>query len=275
MSTTTTVARRAWTPRTRAAIFYVAVSALLLLIMTKHLADLLPARLASQIGHNSESLLYALLVCATIQVVRSHRPPTSRSWLVATVFAAACLALAAGLNASDLPSSVVTLNEPLVAAGLTALYVNLPRPVRWPWAWSGVVLVLVVVFFDTQVVLDQAESLVPLMIAPIALDVVDRALLEPDQPDRPGRRLAWCGCLVGVALFAMVVASAVRPDLSGAFDYGVDYAQRAAEAYWGWLLIHVYLGFWLPWVRRGQAVVSPAPGAVGRAGRAGRSRPRR
>lgn len=247
-----------WTPAVRATIYYGASVVLLALMMAKLLADVLPSALASQIGHNSEAVLYAALVCATVQLVRAHRPATARSWVLVGAFAAVCLALAAGLKASDLPSSVATLNEPLVAAGLTALYVNLPRPVRWPLAWSAAVLLVVVVFFDTALVLDQAESLVPLMIAPVALDVVDRSLLEPDQPDRPRRRLLWCGCLVGFAVLAMVLARAVRPDLSGPFDYGVDYGQRAAEAYWGWLLIHVYLGFWLPW--RGSGSTSTAPG---------------
>jgi len=245
--------------RARATLFYATSAVLLGLMMAKVLPDLLPAGLASQIGHNSEAVLYAALVCATIELVRAHRPPTARSWLLVGVFAAACIALAAALKASDLPSSIATLNEALAGVGLTALYINLPRPIRWPLAWSAAVLLFVVVFFDTGLVVDQAESLVPLMIAPIALDVVDRSLLEPDQPNRPQRRLIWCACLVGLAVLSMLLARMVRPDLAGPFDYGVDYSQRAAEAYWGWLVIHVYLGFWLPW--RG---LSSRPDTVGR-----------
>jgi hypothetical protein len=227
--------------------FYAGSGVLLGLAMSKQLASILPDGIAAQVGHNSEAVLYAALVCATVQVLGAYRSSTAASWAAVAAYALTCVTLAALLKDSDLPSSVATLNEPLVAAGLTALYLNLPRPVRWPWAWSAAVLLFIVLLFDTSLVLDQAESLVPLMIAPIALDVVDGWLLDKRRPNRPGRRWAWCAFLVAVAACAMVLARVVRPDLSGPVDYAIDYAQRAAEAYWGWVLIHLYLGFWLPW----------------------------
>lgn len=241
-----------WTPAARAGIFYGASLALLAAMVAKQLTVLLPAGIASQVGHNSEAVLYAVLVCAALQLLRRARPSPAGRWAAAGAYAALCVVSAAALKASDLPSSVATLNEPLVAAGLTTLYLCVPRPVRWPAAWSAAVLLFVVVLFDTTLVLDQAESLVPLMLAPLCLDVVDRALLEADQPWRPWRRLGWCACLIGLAVGALLAARLVRPDLSGPVDLGVDYAQRAAEAYWGWLLIHVYLGFWLPWCLAGE-----------------------
>ncbi|GAA0987526.1 hypothetical protein ENKNEFLB_00777 [Nocardioides aquaticus] len=235
-----------WSARTRGAIFYVVCVGLLVVTMAKLLTYVLPGGLAAQLGNYGESVLYAVIVAATIQVARRHRPPTSRSWLVAGAFAVVCVGLAIALRQSTLPPGVRTLTEPLVAGGLTALYVNLRRPVRWPLAWSAVVVTVVLVFFDTEIVLEQSEAFGFLVLAPICLDIVDRSILDPVQPDRPARRLAWCASLAVLAAVALLAAYAVRPDLSGPVEHGIDYLHRAAEAYWGWILIHLYLGFWLP-----------------------------
>lgn len=231
--------------RARRGLFYAVVAGSLALLVTKTHALFLPAGLASQIGHNSEALLFALLVAAQIQYVRPRLLASSRKWLVATTISLAHFLIAYALLQTGWTSSVVTLNEPIVAAGLMMPYLLIPRPFRQAPAVTLAVLTFVVVFFDTTFVLDQAESLVPFMLAPLALDVFDRTILEPDQQDRPLRRGIWMVALVAAGIGFMIAAAWARQDLHGPVRLGIDYGQRAAEAYWGWLLVHGYFSCWL------------------------------
>ena len=84
-----------------------------------------------------------------------------------------------------------------------------------------------------------------IMLAPVALDVMDRFILEGPEHDRPVRRWLWCGFLLLLVVGFAVAARQVRVDLGGFVDYAVDYGQRASEAYTGWLLVHLYFGLWL------------------------------
>ncbi|UYM06543.1 hypothetical protein [Solicola gregarius] len=233
------------TYRSKTVVFYVAVFALFALIVGKQLSTILPAGVASQIGHNSESLCFALLVCAMIQFLRPARLSAAQRWGVSAAIAVGCIAVGWLLVLSDLPSNVATLNEPIIAAGVLALYLQLERPLRWPSAYAAAVLAFIVVLFDTELVLNQAESLVLILLAPIGLDVMDRMVLAGRAYDVPIRRHLWCAALVVFALAMMALAPWAREDLSGALRLGIDYAHRAAEAYWGWLLVHLYFSYWL------------------------------
>lgn len=232
--------------RARTAVFYVAVGALLLLIVLHGLGTLLPGGLGRQIGHNSESLLFALGFCAVTQFLLPALRSAGRAlWPVTVPMAGACFVLGYGLVRSGWAPALVTLNESVVALGLLLLYVALPRPFRFAPLVSAAVLAFIVIGFDTGFVLDQAESLVPALLAPIALDVVDRTILEPEQRDRRALRLAWMVLLVVVAVGLIGAARWARTDLHGPLRLGIDYGQRAAEAYWGWLLVHAYFGLWI------------------------------
>ena len=254
----------------RSAMFYGVLTLALVILMTKAQTHVLPAGLASQIGHNSETLLFAILVCLEIQFfrpwARAHRAP----WMPTVLVAGALFLVAYLLLQTGWTSSVVTLNEPIVAAGFVLLYIMLPRPFRLAPLVSLAILAFIVVFFDTAFVLDQAESLVPFLLAPLALDVFDRTILEPDQPDRPILRLVWIGILLAVGLAFMALAPWAREDLQGALRYGIDYGQRASEAYWGWILVHAYFAYVLGrlWRDGGSAVVD-ASAPAGRAGELG------
>lgn len=231
--------------RSKTVVFYVAVFALLALIVGKQLSTVLPGSVASQIGHNSESLCFALLVCAMIQFLRPASLSTSRRWSVSAAIAIGCIGIGWLLVLSDLPSSVATLNEPIIAGGVLALFLQLRRPLRWPWAYAAAVLVFIVALFDTALVLDQAESLVLILLAPVGLDVMDRMVLEGRRYDVAIRRHVWCAGLIVFALTMMALAPWARDDLAGGLRLGIDYAHRAAEAYWGWLLVHLYFSYWL------------------------------
>lgn len=229
----------------RSIAYYVVIAAVLLLIVANKLTLLLPDQLAVQIGRNSESLLFALLICAQIQYLRPVLLRLAHPWLV--IVPGAVFFFVAGylLEHSSLPPALVTLNEPLIAAGFMLLLIGLPRPLVWAPLIGLGFLVFVIVFFKTAFVLDQAESLVPMVIAPFALDVFDRAILEPEQRDRPRLRGAWCVALVVVGVAFMVGARWARKDLHGPIRFGLDYGERASEAYWGWLLVHFYFSYWL------------------------------
>src|SRR6185436_1213308 len=106
-------------------------------------------------------------------------------------------------------------------------------------------VVFIAIFFDSTFVLDQAESLVPLALAGPALDIFDRTILRPQLPDTPGLRLLWMALLLVAAVGLIFAAHWARQDLHGSLRYAIDYAQRAAEAYWGWLIIHTFFSYWL------------------------------
>ncbi len=229
----------------RSVAFYGATSLLLLAITTGLLKAVLPSGLATQIGHNSESLALALLVCATIQFVRPAALRSAHPWRLPLMFFTGCLVLGYLLVELPFSPSLRTLNEPVLAAGVLAVYVHLPRRPRMAPLLSLTLLVAVVALFDTTFVLDQAESLVPLILAPIGLDVLDRSLLLRGHPDTPRSRLLWCVVLLGVGFGAMLLAGPAREDLNGSLNLGIDYAHRASEAYWGLLLVHGYFSYWL------------------------------
>lgn len=236
----------------RQAVFFGATTIALLVLVT-HVHELvLPASIATQIGHNSEALLFALLIAATVHLRRrllgQGKSPRPVLISLAIVMSIGGILLQ---RADAWPTSVVTLNEPVLGAGLVTAYLCLPRsPMRGALV-SVAVVIFIVVFFQTDFVLDQAESLVPLALAPLALDVFDRRILSPDLPDRPGLRVGWMTFLVLMAVVSMIAARWARGDLDNAFRLGIDYSQRAAEAYWGWLIIHAYFSYWLPgtWLR--------------------------
>lgn len=247
--------------RTRTGGYYVVVVGALLLIVTKSLPKLLPHGIATQIGHNSESLLFAVGFCGIAQFALPALRAAGRSiWPIAVPSAAACFVLGYLLIHSGWRSSIVTLNEAVIAVGFMWLYVAIPRPFRYAPLVAIAVFAFVVIFFDRgSFVLDQAESLVPAMLAPIALDVMDRTILEPELPDNKVPRIAWMVLLVVVAVGLIGAARWARKDLHGPLKVGIDYGQRAAEAYYGWLLVHAYFGFW----------IGRARGWVGRAARVG------
>lgn len=223
--------------------FYALVAVGLLILVTKAQERALPDGLSSQLGHNSEALCFALLVGLSIEVVRPWARRINREWTVATLGALVLAGAAWGLLQTEWSPTIVTLNEPILGAAFLLIYMTIPRPFRWwPLAFA-VVLAGIVVFFDTRFVLDQAESLVPLLIAPLALDAIDRTILEPELPDRPTLRVGWIIALAAVAVTFMIAAPGARESLSSGLDLAIDYGHRAAEAYWGWILVHLYFGF--------------------------------
>lgn len=239
-------------------VFYVGCILSLGMIVTKAHAEILPSGLAAQVGHNSEALLFAVVIVALVQFARPWVIRHHQLWVAALSGATILIACGFFLLQTNWPPQIVTLNEAFIGSGFVWVYICLSRPFRY-WALvTLLILAFVVLFFNTEFVLDQAESLVPLLIAPIALDLIDRTILEPEQSDRRILRVVWIAILLAVAILSMVAAGWARSDLSTPLKLGIDYSQRAAEAYWGWIIIHTYFGYFCPPRLRRVAVLETA-----------------
>ncbi|MEP6667088.1 MAG: hypothetical protein ABJA81_11630 [Nocardioidaceae bacterium] len=239
-------------PAVRSWIFFGACILIAAVIIRHDFGRFLPGSISTQIGHQREALGFAVIMCATIQWFRPWAARSRYEVPIVGVYGFALVLFGWWLLHSSLPADYSTFSESFFGAGVLAWYVQPRRPLgRGRWL-TPVVFVFVVVFFNTSLVLDQAEDLVMIMLGPVAFDVFDRTILDRRATDQPRLRLAWCVALVMAWLVFWRLAAVVRPDLSGPIDYGIDFAYRSAEAYWGFLLVHVYFSYWLGRAWRGR-----------------------
>jgi hypothetical protein len=236
-------ARRTTTAEaSRVAVFYLFFVALLIVITTKHLGDILPTHLAKQISDNSEGYTVALVACAWLQFVRPAARRRGISLPVGLFGGAICLGAAfLCKNVESLPLSVQTLNEAFFGLAFLLVYVALPRPVRWAPLLSVALVIGLLAGHDTSVVIKGAEAWVVLVLAPLSFDVFDRAILDPDAKESHAMRLAWMAVLILIPL----VAVAAHHHVGHGHVRGIrDYISRANEAFIGLLIIHAYFGYW-------------------------------
>jgi hypothetical protein len=229
----------------------------LILQVTVDLSVLLPDAAATQLEASGEIWMFVLLLCAHIQFVRPHVPPTSRGWGLSAAVACGYLVVAVAIHQSGLlPPSLETLHEPWAAMFPLTLYFQLPRPVRWPGAYSLAVIGLIVVFHDVGIVLDQSESLGALVLAPIAFDVADPRILDPRARDRPIVRVCWYCTLVVLWLVLTIFVGEPKWDLTDPWEQVVDYTYRTSEIMPALLLVHLFFSDWISPVGRPRR---PAP----------------
>jgi hypothetical protein len=236
--------------------FYATVAAVLVAVLAQLFPLFLPDALAGRIGHNSEGLLLALVIAAWIQFVRPRLTGTDREWVVTALVAGLCLALGLFLVLTDLPSRFRTLNEPLLAAALLVPYVQVRRPLPGRSAlWLALgVLTVTVVFNRTAVITDLAEMLAALILVPLALDVVDRGILDPEAETSRPLRYAWYGFLVLAPIVFSVLQYQVGFD--GVLGEALRYSVRIAEVFVTLLLVELYAA-----VMRSRAVPAQPIGA--------------
>lgn len=243
--------------------YFVAVGIATAMTIRHDFARFLPAHLATEIGHNREALGLALLLVPIIQWFRPWAARWRHPMVPAVVLAVALYGFGAWMeHKSGWRSDYTTFSESFYGAAFITVFIQPRRPVRWgPWV-TPAVLALIIVFFHTGWDLDQSEDLVMILIAPLAFDLFDRRILDRSAPDRPELRFSWMVALVATWFVLWRLAKVVRPDLHGAFDYTVDYGYRAAEAYWGIWLVHVYFSYWLgrSWLDRVPNAADPATG---------------
>jgi hypothetical protein len=214
--------------------FFSVMALVIVVLVIKAQQRFLPAVLARQFGHNSEVFALAILVVAAV-LARRRQPPAPPAWHV--VVAGALLALGLLVLYGPVPATVKTLNEPIFAGSLLWLYVLIPRPLPRAWLISPVLVVVVAVGYHTALITAQAESIVALVLAPLALDVADRRLLEPRAQDRPVLR--WL--MIAFLLLFPVLMIAVKGDLAtGALAEAVKYCSRGTEGFWGLAVVLLY-----------------------------------
>ena len=197
----------------------------------------LPHAIAARLGHNSEGFLLALLLTPWIQFARPRLAGTARQWPVTGAAAALCAATGAFLLVTHLPPVLRTLNEAFLGAALLIPYVQLRRPLpRWaPVLLAAVAVAVMVLGERTHPVTDLAEVLGVLVLAPIGLDLVDRAILDGSARPSPRLRSGWYAFLVAAPVLFSVLEYRV-----GVGGGALRYAVRITEAFVCLLLVELY-----------------------------------
>lgn len=211
-----------------------------MVLVTKLLTHVLPAGLAHEIDDESEALPIAVLFCAYVQFLRAPWADRRREvWLVSGLLAAGAWAIAWLLLTFSLPAGLVTLNESFVAVGAMILYACPSRPIRHAALLTGALLVVAIALSSTSFITSQAESVVPIVLAPLALDWADRMILQPSAASHHLRRLSWC-------LFLVIVPLVARAHISvGSHHDVLQFERRATEGFLGLLLVHLFFSYWL------------------------------
>lgn len=239
--------RHRWTSDRRWLTAFVGVEAVvLLLIVLDMLGQVLPAGPATQVAHNSETFVLAIVLSVAIASIRSRRsrPPGTLSPLIVVGAAVVLFALGVVLINLDGEPRLKTLNEPVFATAFLVPYCALWPRRRALALFSVVALAFTALLFQTDVVRLQAECLVALILAPVGLDLAARWIPAPGLRQPLGPAYAWTGFLL-VAPFALMVLKHV--DLGAFLDATVLYAARGNEAFWGLFLVHLLaLVAWLP-----------------------------
>ena len=220
------------------AAYYGAVTVVLTSLVLKLQSHVLPAGVATQVGHNSEVFALALGLPATVQFARPWWRRASNPWPRAFVLAALWVAAAAAIYYLDTPSTVRTLNEPLLALGVLTLYLVPERPARGLWLVAVVTVLVVVVGFDTAFVRQQAECLVAVALVSMTVDVTDRRVLQPASPASPALAGAWYFLLL---LWPALMLALNDHRMGGVLGSAVNYQARGAEAFWGTLVACLFL----------------------------------
>lgn len=221
-------------------VFYGGLVVLIVGVLFEVFAEVLPSSIATRIGHNSEAYVLALILALWIEFVRPRLTDTAHERATVIVAAVGLLLVSAFLQVTDLPSRVATVHEAFTAAALLIAYVQLRRPLRRHLAlWlSAGVLAIVVIGHRTEVVTDLAETLGVLLLAPIALDIVDRGILDPTAVTDEHQRWGWYAFLVAAPVMFSVLQYGL--DLKGTGGEATRYAVRLAEAFLSVLAVELY-----------------------------------
>jgi len=233
--------------RVVSAVYYGGLLLLVALILSLSLDALLPEQIARPVSRNSEGLVMALLLSAWIQFARPtlHGP---HGWPVVAAASAGCLAVAALLLVDGIPTQFRTLNEAFFALAVLVPYVQIARPLPVAaWALPAVALIAPVVGADSDLAVTLAETFAFLLLVPLALDLADRSILEPNRPRRPVTVAAWLVVVVAVP----VVLHLVRPDdPQNLVEEVVRYLTRTTEAYAAVVVLHLSFSFLRPAAER-------------------------
>jgi hypothetical protein len=228
-----------------AAIYYLGLCLLLVLICSKTWSHIVPGTVGRHIANDSEGYVLALLLPAWIDFVRPRLKGRSAEWPVTVVAAAVCLGVLLLLyHSTTIISSVKTLNETFFALALLIPYVQLTRrpSVNVGIALAVASIVLLVIVEQTAwlpVSTALAEGVVMLNLAPLMFDVFDRGILQPEAPSPLRLRQAWLALMVVMVLGFIAVGHFGHHLPSAVLSVDV-YGRRAQEAFVGMFLIGAY-----------------------------------
>ncbi len=220
--------------------YYGALVTLVATIMFEVLPRILLDLIAGRISRNSEGIVLVLILSVWIQFARPRLKGTPREWPVTVTVGLVCLGIGLLLFFTDPINRVKTLNETFLAAALLIPYVQLARPVpRWiPLVCSGGVLLLVLFGNENATITLMAEALGALIMTTIALDVIDRGILDETARTLLPVRLAWYGfLLLGPAVFWQTDNGA---SLDGGLGEVIAYAGRTTEVFLCLLALELY-----------------------------------
>ncbi len=243
-------------------LYYGGLALVLALILLQLLDEVVGAKLAAHIGHNSEAYLAALVLSAWIQYARPRLAGSRAEWPVALLVGTVMLVIGIALIQTHLPSRFRTLNEAFIALAVLIPYVQARRPVSRVLSYGlpAVVLLLVLVVGDRGLVRDLAETATMLILVPIGLDLVDRGILQSDAVTSVRARWAWYAALVLIPI--VFVALRRGAHVGGWAGNRLLYSQRGLEGYLAAFIIEIYFAVFLGWVGRR---LTPAHRRSGRA----------
>jgi len=242
--------RHVWQPTFRQGLwwwciaFYGGLVLLLSLIMTHLLGAVLPSALATKVGYDSEGFFIALFLTAWIQFGLPALASSRRRWGWTVGLGVLFLIIGVVMLAVPMPGSVKTLNEGAFAVALLIPYTSVRRPLpSWaPWV-SAVVVVFVAVVVTLQpasLVVNLAETLVALALAPVGFDLADRQILHPSRPSPRAWRAVWYLTIVFVPTLVVLLGTADRAG-PGVVAHVLHYLGRGREGFVGIVLTMGFL----------------------------------
>jgi len=221
-------------------VFYAALTVLILGVLFQVFPRVLPDSVATRVNHNSEAYVLALVIALWIQFARPRLRGTIRERPVVVAAVTGCVGLAVLLLATDLPSRFRTLNEAFLAAAVLIPYVQVRRPLppRLAAALAAAIFLVIVLGNRTQAVIDGAETLGVLVLAPLGFDIVDRGILDARARTSSSLRYAWYATLIAAPIAFSVLHYGL--DLKGNAGEATRYAVRVAEAFLCMLVLEAY-----------------------------------
>jgi hypothetical protein len=179
-------------------IYYVGLLAALFGALFKEWTHVVPHSLATQIGHNTEGYLAALIVAVWIQFVRPKLAGTRAEWPVTIVVGLAFVGLTQWMLNGDMAPQYKTLNEGTLAAAVLIPYFQLRRPLpRRADAITTLVLVIATIATIKLAFTSQMAETIGMVILGVAgLDLVDRGILDPAAVTSAVKRWIWYAFLV-------------------------------------------------------------------------------
>jgi hypothetical protein len=215
-------------------LFYVAVAALLAGVLFKIWPQVLPASLATRIGHNSEGYILTLVIAPWIQFVRPRLSGTRAEWIVTILAGLAFGALTVYLlTGHGVASRFKTLNEGTLAAALLLPYVQIRRPFpRMVALVAAVVLIAVTVVTNrTSETTDMAETYGMLVLGVVGFDVVDRGILDPSARTSAPLRYGWYAFLVIAPIVFSLAEYHFHAGDTGVVGTPIRFLVRITEAF--------------------------------------------